>query len=353
MKRSALALTLLACGARSALEQDGGAGGTSSGGAPSGVSQSTGPGGGCVAHRFDLAGAGALALKVDGETAYATTVDGRIVAADLETGESTVLVEGAGTLGDLVVFDGFVIYSDESAIRRVPTSGGTPELLVELTQGPSYSMAVESQGLYWIEGPGNLGPHIIKRSGPDGIQTLVTDVQYPAGLALGARGVIFTDEYPFGGHGAVNVVDRDGGPTELLSDVNLGPKLPFEFGEFDYWIEQHDEEFSNFGGIARVPVEGGPREKVLSLNQMFPISAASDGQRYYLTVLVEQMPGSALISSSFPIAGSPVIVVAGQAEEFFTAVATSQQFVVWTVQQYPGSELGVDGIQTLCKSDLL
>lgn len=354
MKSPALALLLLACGARSALEEDGGGGGpsTSSSGSTSG---STGSGGAppCVARRFDVGGPGAHALKVVGNTAYAATVDGRILAADLESGEATVLVEGAGSLGDLVVLDGFVIYSDVNAIWRVPTVGGAPEVVVELLMGPAYSMAVEPGGLYWIEGPGSIAPHSVFRLGPSGVEALVTNVQYPAGLALGTRGVVFTDQYAtLGEHSAVNVVDREGGPAEELSNVSLGPKLPFEIGGYDYWVEEHDEDISNHGGIARVPVEGGQREKVLSLEQMFPITATADGERYFLTVLREQQAGSALITSSFPLAGSPTVVVASEPEEFFTAVATNTKFVVWTVQQYPGSEVGVDGIQTLCKADL-
>ena len=62
-----LGAALAACGARTGVEveEGDGAGGAGSGGGPAGGNTSER----CVAHSLDLAGAGALYLRVDGETA--------------------------------------------------------------------------------------------------------------------------------------------------------------------------------------------------------------------------------------------------------------------------------------------
>lgn len=236
----------------------------------------------------------------------------------------------------------------------MPITGGPTEGVAKTTGGTAYLLACDATGVYWVDGPGTPGDHRVVRLGPDGLQELASQVQYPLGIALGKRGVLFTDQYPsVDNSGAINVVDREGGSVVALSADGLGPAQVFERDGFDYWVERHDEGFTNHGGIARVPVDGGAREKVLTLNAMYPVAATTDGERYFLTGLEEQL-GTALVTGDFPISGTPTILASISAEdEFFTAVAVTDRYVVWTVQ--PGlSAAGqpVDGVRSICKRDI-
>jgi hypothetical protein len=62
----------------------------------------------------------------------------------------------------------------------------------------SFGIAVDATGLYWIEGPGSLANHEIKRLTPNGeVIPIAQVIQYPLGLSVGPGGVLYTDPYDF------------------------------------------------------------------------------------------------------------------------------------------------------------
>lgn len=354
---------LLGCGTRTSLPSeatrtaggDGGDGGgnthdssSASGGANSSAQTTTGGGGDCTARNLDLEGTGALRLQTVGEVVFYSTVDGSVVRGDLETGEERVLVSGKQSLGDIAIYDGFLYFSDFSSISRVPLDGGAESVVVDVPS-TSYALAVDATGIYWIEGPSSLASHTIERRLPDGSRlTLATNVQFPFGLSLGPAGVVFTDPYDWSAPaGTVRSVGIDGtAPTLVASSVPY-PELPFQRDGFIYWVEATDEVSTNHGGIGRIPVGGGAREKVLALDGLYPVFGMTDGSHYFMTVLDEDID-SQLIAAGYPIAREQTVVARGGADAYFTMVATTPKRLVWTAQPATGESPPLDGVRSLC-----
>ncbi len=106
---------------------------------------------------------------------------------------------------------------------------------------------------------------------------------------------------------------------------------------------------TNHGGIVRVAIDGSEHQKVLSLEQQYPIWATTDGERWFMTVL-DEASGSHLIAATYPVAGPQTNVATAGTNEFFTMVATTPKRVVWTVQVGVEGEAPVDGVRSQCRS---
>lgn len=348
-------LLAASCGARTSLELDGvlgGGGGGTTAETTSASPASTGTGfEPCEARTLDAQGEGAVVLRTVGEITYYNTVDGRLMRGDLETGVETVLAAGETSIGDIATFDGDVFFSDTTGIWRIPGGTGSPSLVIGLPS-TSFGIAVDATGLYWIEGPGSLANHEIKRFTPNGeVIPIAQVIQYPLGLSVGPGGVLYTDPYDFSADpGAVRVSSIQGGSTSTLVAESVPyPELPFQRDGFFYWVEASDENITNHGGIARAAASGGAREKVLFLDGQYPISATADGEHYFMTVLSDPRGRSQLIAADYPVAGVQTLL-ADEAGVFFSMVASTPKRVVWTSQKGVGSDAPVDGVRSLCRS---
>ncbi|MFO0613652.1 MAG: hypothetical protein U0414_13735 [Polyangiaceae bacterium] len=355
---AALALVAVACGARTSLEGEAHVGGSGGAGPISGASvtnasvASTATGDDpCMSRTLDHDGSGALVVRTEGEFAFFTTEDGRVMRGDLETGEELALATGKEGLGDLALFEGYAYFSDLHSVTRVPLAGGPEENLVSLP-ATSYAIAVDASGIYWIDGPSSLSNHEIKRRAPDGSElTLASMVQLPLGLSVGAHGVLFTDPYDFlADPGTVRLVAPEGGPSTLVVESVPYPQNPFQRDDYLYWVEASDEMITNHGGIVRIASDGSQHQKVLPLEQQYPVWAMTDGERYYVTVL-DEVGGTHVIAANYPIAGAQTDVASAESKDvFFTMVATTPKRVVWTVQRGLENDGPIDGVKSVCRT---
>lgn len=349
----------VACGARSGLEEDTSSAGARGGGGSTATSPGGGGGGGgvggfddCVAPTLKAGGVGALVLQTEGEIAYYTTLDNRILRGDLETATETTLVSERSSLGDMVVFDGTVYFSDAEGIWRMPEGGGEPDLVVAFA-GPSSSIAVDATGIYWVEGPSSLSFHTIKRRALNGeVIVLASDAQLPLGLSVREGGLVYTDPYDLSAEpGTVRAVSIDGAASRLLASGLPYPELPFQRDGFVYWVEARSPRFTNDGGIARAAFDGGGPERVFAFEGQYPIWATTDGSAFFVTVLREE-GGTQLLTGAFPISNGQRVIAEAGPESFFTVVATTPKRIVWTVQPGTPEAVPIDGVRSLCRSSL-
>ncbi len=353
-----LLLVLAGCGARSALEEADSAGGR--GGEGGGTTPLGGGGAGtggvfddCVAPAFKAGGVGALVVRTEGETAYYTTLDDRILRGDLEAATEVELLADPVAVGDIAVFEGTLYYSDAHGLWQMPEGGGEPALVLSFA-GPSYSIAVDATGIYWVEGPSSLSFHFIKRRAPSGeVTVLASNVQLPLGLSVGPLGLVYTDPYDLLAEaGAVRAVSIDGASSTLVASARPYPELPFQRDGIIYWVETRSPRFTNEGGIARAAPGGAPPEEVFSFESQYPIWATADGAAFYATVLREDQSATELLSGAFPVANGQRVIAESEPDEFFTAVATTPKRIVWTVQPSDPEGSPVDGVRSLCRSQL-
>ncbi len=365
----------LSCGARSSLDEvsantsgpnqggsnEGGSneGGSNEGGSNEGGSNEGGSneGGSCVGFSFDIAG-GVLDLSTDGKKLIAGVSlalnIGQILEADLESGTLTVLAE-TEQIYDLFVFGDHVYWaqaledrssdgsSDGHSIRRVPLGGGPNELVLET--GAVAQVAVEADGIYFLEQSLTEGPFRVMRSGPDGVQVLVAGLDFNwREMILGARGVLLA------GASSVGVVDRAGGPFVELAPASESRAL-VEYGEHDYFLDEASPEAE--AGISRVPIMGGLRERVLEVEGLELDFAAYED--HYVLGSADADGGSAVWFGSFPIGEPPTLVAQAQvigsneAGARVSSVALTESFIVWSEFAYATDSMT---IRTACRPEL-
>ena len=357
----------LACGARGSLSviDEGSGGGPGSSGA--GIGGNAGSGGnagtggaagssGCEPEVFVIDGSGGVRLEMDATHAYFTTAKNLIVRARFGGGPEEILVEGRPGIGDIALFGDFLYFSDATGMARVPKAGGAVEELTPIDKNTSHSIAVDETGVYWMDGGGGLFGTSLERLSPEGERTTLAD-QIHLGMGISIAGdQILIAATGFNGsldpYGVVGAAPKvDGGIKMVAQDVPR-PKLPFLWGDHIYWVEESDEQVTNHGGIARVPLGGGAREKVVGLDGQFPIWGGTDGDRYYLTAILPTTGLTGLMVAGFQEGGLPELVIEGVQGEFFTEVQTNAERVAWTVQRVMDAPDTIASVRVLCKAAL-
>jgi hypothetical protein len=363
----------VACGARGSLSviDEGSGGGPGIGGNPgsggnagSGGGAGTGGAGsggaagssGCEPEVFVIDGSGGVRLEMDATHAYFTTAKNLIVRARFGGGPEEILVEGRPGIGDIALFGDFLYFSDAAGIARVPKAGGAVEELTPINKNTSHSIAVDETGVYWMSGGGGLFGTSLERLSPEGERTTLADkIHLGTGISIAGDQILIAATGfngsldPYGVVGAAPKVD--GGIKTVAQDVPR-PKLPFLWGDHIYWIEESDEQVTNHGGIARVPLGGGAREKVVGLDGQFPIAGGTDGERYYLTAILPMTGLTGLMVAGFQEGGLPELVIEGVQGEFFTEVQTNAERVAWTVQRVMDAPATIASVRVLCKAAL-
>lgn len=220
---------------------------------------------------------GAWALAIDAETLLVTTSNGAAVAMPVGGGATTVL-SGEGIYADWPAVHGSTLYwvdAPEAAIKRVPVSGGT----VEILPSDPYvgSIAVDEHALY---------------------------VATTVGTTLSA-------------------VPHDGGPTVVLV-TGEGVNGEGVDGTVGIVVAGPHVYFATVAGdVARVPTTGGDVETLAELQEIADLAVSDDGTVYGIGndgMLWAVVPGEAprLLGAFAPSPDHDVSIAVGPRGAYIT-----------------------------------
>lgn len=338
----ASALLLAACGARTALP--GGEGGSGVG--SSSAASSSAAAGGCAPTSLELDGPGVEYLVADGERVFYSTRDHRIMAGDLDTGETSVLgMTSSMALAVAVTAHGDdVFFADENSIWRVPKAGGEISAVTEPIP-QLFNLRADATGLYWTEASGPSVARDIVRRRPDGTRVTIAEKQFGVfGLWPTEGGIVFSTQ---SSASTILVGDLEGaGAAPIAVGVPLA-RFPFVLGEHAYWVEDDDPAMTGVGAVARVRLDGTGYERVLVEEDpaVQTTRAITDGARWFA---VRVASPNQIVTTEFPVATKlSVVAESGSLISAFSLALTPKR-LVWTLVE-PGGE---PSIQSRCLADL-
>ena len=235
-------------------------------------------------------------LASDGEFVYSTELRTKeVLKIPLDGGAPTVLWTGRGmdALYDVTVDDGWVYFTEDGRILRVPTAGGRAEELVRLAyEGPTY-LATDATHVYWGG---------------------VTD------FAVGY------DAY-------IRRVAKTGGPIETVYTGYEGVDAIALADGYVYFSGRENVVMNPPALLMRVPAAGGaPPETVLRVDGSIRALALDDA-RAYVAVVVDRRyailsvartggPAETLVEMPLTETNTPSILVAGDRAVYWASPGT-------------------------------
>lgn len=334
------------CGARSSLRVEAGEGGAA---VTSGASSTSGAGG-CTPTVLEAGSPGVEYLVADGERVFYSTRDHRVMAGDLDSGETQLLATpSAMALANAVTaFGDDVFFADDNVVWRVPKEGGDVVAITEKIP-QLFNLTADATGIYWTQAGGPSAARDIVRMRPDGSRVTIAEHQYGVyGLVPSPSGLVFTTQSDAS---TVQIASIDGSGTKVLAEGLPPARFPFVWSDHVYWVEDDDAGKKGFGAVARVALDGSGYERVLVESD--PVAqttrAITDGTHFFVArvdtanrVLAGAFP---IASTLVPVFESPLLVSA------YSLVLTPKRLVFTTVD--PGTGARVEAsIQSRCRADL-
>lgn len=332
---------LAACGARTSLRAGG------EGGAPDATTTATTVGeGGCAPTSLEADSPGVEYLVADGERVFYSTRDHRVMAGDLDTGETQLLATpGSMALANAVTAYGPDVYfADNNSVWSVPKDGGDVVAVTEPIP-QLFNLTADATGLYWTQAGGPSAARDVVRRLPDGSRVTIAKTQYGVyGLSPTPSGLVFTTQ---SADSSVLLGALDGSGIAALAGGLPPARFPFALGEHVYWVEENDASMAGVGAIARVKLDGTGYER--GLVEEDPLEqttrAITDGARFFIVRV-----GAPNRIVAGPFDGSRPAVTIAESDlliSSYSLVLTPKRLVYTTVD--PGT---TPSVRSLCLRDL-
>jgi hypothetical protein len=354
-------LGLLACGARSSLNDDGaggeGASITVAANASTASTASTGGGAGCTPRLLGVDASGGIRIELTGDTVVYTTASGFLVRADLgplgtsAPPEETVIARGIHGAGDIAIHDAHVYYTSsvddtQVVVRRVPLAGGLEEDIF-VPQGVPGSLEVDASGVYLTQPDIFIGR--VLRLAPDGTTSVLVDLAGDAWtIGLTSSSVLgFASTLPGESDaGLLYTVPKAGGPHTVISGQHFGVRYVRMIDGALHWYEPSSSSPGSSDLFSYDPASG-----VLSTLAALPDGALSFGEdqdRIYVTspAFEAGAPNSIYaVDRSGAVRGR---FVDDHAERYPTEIRAGGGRVAWTVGARSGNDVEVPSVQIEC-----
>jgi len=245
-------------------------------------------------------------------------------------GSSTLIPAGIAVQGGDVYFttqDPWNPDGDDGAVWRVPSSGGTPTMLVQGLDRPG-RVAVTGASMYWIESwETHADDGRVVKAPLDGssMDILASAQNGPFGLALGGGYVVWTTSgFVDSVRGTIWVAPVG---SEVVDGVSVGQNMPVGVaigGTNAFWADEGDPNVANSGSIMKKPLDpNAAADPVTLASGGAPQGIAVDGTYAYWT------DSQAQTVNRVPIAGgAPTTVAAQQVAPL--AIAVDDKSVYWT-----------------------
>jgi hypothetical protein len=261
------------------------------------------------------------------------------------SGGPKTLASGQGGLGPIAARNGFLYWSQNDNIVKVPTGGGSPVTLASGQQVPS-SLAVDDRNVYWTNSGVDACSTTVACGSPDGSvvmvpvaggapTTLATGLCSPDSIAIDADSVYFVDL----GVGQVLKVPIGGGaPTTLATGQPFLGVLAVDSTTV-YWTTT--DPTGTTGVVAKVPIGGGTPATVASggprIHYIGPEGCGTkpanlyvdSSSVYWASGSWDGAPGSLL---SAPLGGGNPVTLASlsaSASNYATAIAGDGTSIYW------------------------
>ncbi len=252
-----------------------------------------------------------LGIAVDDTDVYWSGSDVGLVQKVSKMGGAPVtLAMPVGARG-LALDDAFVYWASDAGIGRVPKAGGAPQMLGAATGYPWF-IAVDDTTAYWTD---HMGGHVMAapKDGSVPPVAIVTGLQITFGLALSSDHVFFTDN---AAEELLSVPKTGGQPTVMVA----GTQAPWAIAvdaTTAYWTEACGPDC---GAVRSIPQNGGAPATVAEMLDS-PGSVVVHGGSLYFADFGET--GSGAILRVRKEGGAPVTLADGLYEPEMVAVDDS------------------------------
>jgi sugar lactone lactonase YvrE len=245
-------------------------------------------------------------------------------------GSSTLIPAGIAVQGGAVYFttqDPWNPNDGDGAVWRVPSSGGTPTMLVQGLDRPG-PIAVTGASMYWIESwETHADDGRVVQAPIDGSSTniLASAQNGPVGLALGDGYVVWTTSgFVDSVRGTIWDAPAGGGVGD---GIGVGQDMPVSVavdGTNAFWADEGDPNVPNSGSIMKKPLDPNAAANPVTLvSGGAPQGIAVDGRYAYWT------DSQAQTVNRVPLAGgAPTTVATRQVAPL--AIAVDETSVYWT-----------------------
>ncbi|MFO0616314.1 MAG: hypothetical protein U0414_27225 [Polyangiaceae bacterium] len=335
-------IALPACGARTSLREDAEAVAST---AEASSSASSGEGG-CSPTTLEADSPGVEFLVAEGEQVFYVTRDHRVMAANLDTAEATLLTATSpmALAGAVTAFGDFVYYADDNVVWRVSKAGGAPEALTEKIP-QLFNLTADASGLYWTQGGGPVAARDIIRRRPDGTRITIASQQHGVfGILPLPEGIVFSTQSDDSG---VFLASPDGGAVTAIVTGLPQPRYPFAHGGWIHWVEETDVDKQGFGAVARAKLDGSGYERVLVEGDPAIVTtrAVTDGVH---TFAVRVAANYSVVAADYPVATDVVTVRESPFPISALSLTLTPKRLVFTFTEPSGEP----SIESVCLADL-
>lgn len=328
---------LVACGARSTLnddldladDNDGGVGGDASG--------RDGSNPNCQDEIIAKDPHGAIALAVDGDTVFWSNGDDVLQRHDANG--SQIIDKESLTISSIAADSTRVYFTIANELRSVPRGGGAPTTIATGV-GYAFGLVIDGSSFYLLDrGTGILDGRVLRVDADGSIHELINYLDIPTGMALDSDFVYVAAVAAFpldGGNneGPLFRIPKHGGDPVILGQGLYGPSSVGVDATNVYLAAQVENNPSGpLGSLLEIPKSGGAFSTITTTGEALSLDVTIDESLAYLTSYA--VPGDVSTAAAtlvrVPISGGASTELATTHHVVYGYVRTSPTAIYWTI----------------------